>query len=140
MPWSRMGSPPITIVSASVIAAVPDNVCAHAEAPQFVADAARFSPCPLRVVVSNEEPQTTAKAIIAASAAILAKPREPRLRLSWRGSLGRGRGFGLKNKERIVSVSSRSLAEEPVAWSGLLQIRSFPEPAHVRAKEEDRQR
>src|SRR5262245_36727224 len=64
--------------------------------PQLGADAI----C-LRVVVTGQgleaSPQTTAKATIAANAAILAEPRERRLRLSWRGGLGRGRGFGLKN-------------------------------------------
>jgi hypothetical protein len=98
MPWSRIVSPPITMVSPSVIVAVPVNVCAHPRRakPQLGADAI----C-LRVVVTGQglepRPQTTAKATIATNAAILAEPRERRLRLSWRGSLGRGRGFGLKN-------------------------------------------
>lgn len=56
-------------------------------------------------------PQTTAKATIAANTAILAEPRDRRLRLSRRGSLDLGCGVGLK---RIVSVPSRLLAEEAV--------------------------
>jgi len=72
--------------------AVPVNVCAHAEKPQLEADAVVVTGLGLEL-----RPQTTAKATIAANAAILAEPRERRLRLSWRGSFGRGRGFGLKN-------------------------------------------
>jgi len=69
----------------------------------------------LRVVITGQglepSPQTTAKATIAANAAILAEPRaEVRVEPE--------RQFGprtrVRLKERIVSVSSRSLAEEAV--------------------------
>src|SRR5262249_28713255 len=104
------------MVSASIIVAVPVNVCAHAEKPQLGADAI----C-LRVAVTGQglepRPQTTAKATIAANAAILAEPRERRLRLSWRGSFGRGRGFGLKNgQSRCLAGRSRRKPSSGLAF------------------------